>query len=320
MVKIDQFQKSKKQKKLPIPVISIGSITVGGAGKSPVTAYIANKLLEQGIKTAILTRGYKRKSSGQVIVSDGQDIICQDAAISGDEPLMLARQLGGKAIIIADSNRYAGGQKAIELGAQIAILDDGAQHTRLARDLDIILLNSQKPMGNGFMLPAGPLRDLPQRIQQADLLWLSGREQTNNVNIYQNIKAINARPEPGNPYLAFSGQTVSLEGLKIGAFCGLARPENFFNSLKSLNPKDLITFAFDDHHAYTKTDLGTIISNAEKAGVQYVVTTEKDLAKISADLWSGNIPLCVLPLVIKVEDDKNLSNLLSIILKGVPHG
>lgn len=290
----------KKPQKLDIPVISVGSITVGGAGKSPITAFLAQKLLDKGYKVAILSRGYKRQSQKLTVVADGRQILVNDYRESGDEPLMLARQLGGRAVVITYHDRYVAGLKATEMGCQVAILDDGAQHMKLQRDLDIIVLNPERPLGNGALLPAGPLRDLPSRIKKADLIWYHGNSDKSPTG--QSLMANRAGYVQSSCHL----NDLHITGQKIAVFCGLARPENFLNSLRELNPAEIVPILFPDHHAYSDGDLLEIIHRARKIGCRYAVTTEKDLAKINGATWPDGLPLLAAKLELQVIDNNSI--------------
>ncbi len=158
-----------KTTQLPVPVISIGNITVGGTGKTPLVAWVSRAIASEGRKVCILTRGYGRINAGErIVVSDGSSVLA-DAAQAGDEPLWLAENLKGAAAVICDSDRAAAGQWAISnLGADVFVLDDGFQHLQLGRDLNILAIDASNPWGGGRLLPYGRLRESRRGVSRAD--------------------------------------------------------------------------------------------------------------------------------------------------------
>lgn len=273
-----------KAQRLPRPVVSIGNITVGGTGKTPVTAYIARLLLGQGYKVAVLSRGYGGSLEGQsLVVSDGATIMLGPLEC-GDEPYLLASTVPGLMVVIG-TDRYAAGQLALQqLVPDIFLLDDGFQHLRLCRDLNILLLDSSRPFGNGWTLPAGLLREPAAAARRADLVILTrSSEGVALVPQASGIPRCTSRhritgllPLSGGQSALFS----SLANSKVLAFAGIADPSSFFDELKSRGLNLVHTIRLPDHTTYTKSDLSAIMEAIDKYGAEVAITTEKDGVKL----------------------------------------
>lgn len=261
-------------------VISIGNITVGGTGKTPTTLFLAQWLKDRGESVVILSRGYGRSSSGPVIVSDGHTIMAT-VSESGDEPQLLARRLQGVPVVV-DEDRVRGARLAeSHFCPSVILLDDGFQHRRLHRDLDILLFKKPPIFGNGFLLPAGPLRESKRSVNRAQVYW-------NNFSASQEHWPLS---DSGKPFIkasirarsvyTFEEQSVDLSGQKVFACCGIAQPKSFEQTVAALNA-DIVGFkAFSDHHNYTEEDIKEIESIRKDSGANYVVTTEKDFVKLA---------------------------------------
>jgi len=274
-----------KTQRLPRPVVSIGNITVGGTGKTPVTAYIASLLLDKGYKVAVLSRGYGGSLEGEnVVVSDGVTIMLS-ARECGDEPYLLASTVPGLMVVIG-TDRYAAGQLALQqLSPDIFLLDDGFQHLRLWRDLNILLLDATKPFGNHWTLPAGLLREPAAAAKRADLIILTRcpegttlDPQTSGTHACVSYHRItDLLPLSGNSAVPLS----TLETSKIFAFAGIADPEYFFNGLRSNGLNVIATIPFPDHVIYGETHVKTIAELFQTSGADYAITTEKDGVKLA---------------------------------------
>lgn len=270
-------KKILKSQKVDAFVISVGNITTGGVGKTPVVSKIAKYFISKGEKTAIISRGYGGKLSNKNInvISDGNEIF-YNADLSGDEPNWLAQNTNG-AIVITSKNRIKAAKYAIEhFGVKTIILDDGFQHRKLHRDLDIVLTDSEKGYGNEKLLPAGPLREGPEAFKRIDSLVVVSKNIDHSraeklakiTSKKMKINTIVCYTEPDYIYNIKTGAILE-KGSKITAMSAIGQPEQFY---KFLNDFDIIaTLSFDDHHSYTAQDLpqGTI------------VTTEKDAVKLS---------------------------------------
>lgn len=301
--------------KAAVPVISIGNIVAGGTGKTPVAIYVAQILIAQGLRTAVLSRGYKRKAKSREqkkniqVVSDGISILCL-ADEAGDEPFLMAWQLLGTkekpgAMVIVGRDRAAGAEKAEVLGAQVIILDDGFQHLRLQRDLDIVLLDSQRPYDNGWLLPAGMLRERRSALARADAIVLT---RCNNLNAefrMKNSKAamFKTRHKAGLPHGFAESLSADMDKLKkarIILFSGIARPESFEQSVRQAGLSFIAHIKYPDHHHYSPDHLKEIAKKAD--GCDYLLTTEKDAVRLPPGTDLGR-PLLVLPVEIEFLDE-----------------
>ena len=282
-----------KTTKVSSIVISIGNITCGGTGKTPLTIEIAKYLINKGFKVAILSRGYKRKftdtkSKGNVLVSDGEEILTDDEQ-SGDEPYLIAKNVP-KAIVLSGRDRIQTAQSAIKLGANILILDDGFQYLKLHRDENILILDEENPYDNGYLLPAGELRELPDSIKRATAIVLS-----NSKNITLRTETLNKikRYITGKPIIEMSYRIKNLKGMnivktinpaeikdkKIIAFSGIGNPKSFSDSLTETGLDIIEHIIFSDHNNYEFGDISRIINIAKKHNIENIVTTEKDAVK-----------------------------------------
>ena len=274
-----------RTRRLPVPVISIGNITVGGTGKTPVTAYIAQSLISKGVKVAVLSRGYGGSMEGRsAVVSDGQTIRLK-ADECGDEPFLLASTIPGLMVIIG-ANRYEAGEVAIkELSPDIFLLDDGFQHLALHRDLNILLLDYTRPFGNGWTLPAGLLREPRSSTRRADLIiqTRSPEKAASKIAVPDKTtclarhQLIDVYPLNGGTSQEFS----NLANLKIIAFAGIAEPDVFFNGLKAEGLNIVSSIAFSDHARYSNNQLEEIASLIQTSDADFAITTEKDGVKLT---------------------------------------
>jgi tetraacyldisaccharide 4'-kinase len=276
-----------KTNRLSCPVISVGNITVGGTGKTPLVVALAKGLMERGIPTAVLSRGYRRSRDAGCVVSDGRSIRLS-LEESGDEPYLMARSLPEIPVLVG-KDRFASGQTALEtFQVRGMILDDGYQHLSLHRDLDIVLIDSQAGLGNGFLLPRGALREAPHQIRRAQVVLLTKVERLEDCRgietfvrrIHPASVIFHSRYKPMG-LIGLRGEKAevkALQGKSVLAFCGVARPESFRILLKKLGAEILREIFFEDHHAYTQEDLRRI--EKEAGGADAVVTTEKDMVKL----------------------------------------
>lgn len=265
-----------KPKKVDAYVISVGNITTGGVGKTPVVSEIAKHFIKLGEKVAIVSRGYGGKLSNKNInlISDGENIF-YNARLAGDEPFWLAQNTKG-AIVVTSKNRYAAAKYAIEkFGVTKIILDDGFQHRKLHRDLDIVLMDSEKGFGNEKLLPAGPLREGQEAFKRVDKLVIVSKN-TDHTRAQKLAKIMGkklkiqtsvCKTEPDIIYNIKSGELLQ-EDTEITAFCAIGQPQQFYQFLNNYKIKQ--TVDFDDHHIYKEEEIPDGI----------VVTTEKDAVKM----------------------------------------
>ena len=299
-----------KQEKLPCKVISIGNITVGGTGKTPTVIILANLLKRKGYRPAVLSRGYGGKTKAPVnIVSDGNDILMEHAA-AGDEPILIAKYTEGIPVITG-SDRALTGKFAIKnLGVDILILDDAFQHRRLYRDIDIVLMNREKPFGNGFLLPRGPLREPPEALQRADIILWKDKTDDGRYPLYQEqgtdkfLPVLSGYLKPkaitkGNAKASLPSEHIM--GKNICAFAGIGSPETFGETIASLGGTLVALLAFPDHYRYTSTDISDILKQASASGAEMIITSEKDAIRLTAfpdflkDIFILKVEMEILP-------------------------
>ena len=276
---------------LPAPVISIGNITTGGTGKTPLVEWVSRTLSEQGRRVCILTRGYKRKITNRVVVSDGKELFA-NVTQAGDEPYWLAQKLKGVAAVICDADRAAAGEWAIaNLKSNAFVLDDGFQHLQLLRDLNILAIDATNPWGGGQLLPSGRLRESRRAISRADCVILTRTEQTANTGALQTEikKMFGERPVFTSQMNALGIRRLSSNQLErsetapqpVAAFCAVGNPESFFNNLRREGLTLVYTKAFPDHHFYKQSDIVELCEKATQLGAASVLTTAKDAVKLT---------------------------------------
>jgi tetraacyldisaccharide 4'-kinase len=253
-------------------VISVGNLAVGGRAKTPTTAAVARVLCDLGERPAILTRGYGRRrvDDGVVVVRDAGGIRA-DLDRSGDEPLMLARQLPGVAIL-ASGNRYLAGTVAERhLGATVHLLDDGFQHLQLDRDVDLVIVAGEDLDEASRTLPGGRLREPPDALLAADAV----------LALDEDVFALGPKPRHA-PFQMFRlrkslGETPAT---RVFAIAGIAKPERFFADVRAAGHELAGQKAFADHHRFSARDLERIVRDARAAGADAVITTEKDYVRL----------------------------------------
>ena len=274
-----------------VPVVSIGNLAVGGAGKTPAAMAVARRLLARGRRVALLSRGYGAARRDARVVSDGARVLL-GAADAGDEPALVARRLPGLRVLCGP-RRAAIARTAVEaLGADVLLLDDGFQHRALARDLDVVVLDAGDPFGNGRLLPAGPNREPRAALRRAGLLWLSrvdgadpaalealralAREATGRAP----VESRHAPVDVLDGELSRSFGLEALRGRRALLLAGVARPAGFRRTLGALGAEVAAERLFPDHHRFEPAELGDVLRAAERAGCEVVVTTEKDAVRL----------------------------------------
>lgn len=273
-----------RSRRLPRPVISIGNITVGGTGKTPVTAYIARLLLQQGYRVAVLSRGYGGSLEGQsIVVSDGATVMLSPREC-GDEPYLLASTIPGLMVVIGPDRHAAGLLAMQQLAPDVFLLDDGFQHLRLQRDLNILLVDYSRPYGNGWTLPAGLLREPVSAGKRADLI-IQTRSPDGILNkaMTEGIPSCNARHRIVDLLPLSGGDPTPLPcptPLKALAFAGIAEPSAFFDELRSLGLDLVHTIRFSDHTTYADAEVSGILDAMGHYGAEVAITTEKDGVKL----------------------------------------
>jgi len=274
-------------KKLPCPVISVGNISVGGTGKTPATIMLARFLQEFGLRPAILSRGYGRgnKSDRSVLVvgkGKGEDYLSV-----GDEPLLISRRLPDVPVLVGPS-RFLSGKMAIEQwGIDVMILDDGFQHRKLHRDLDIVLIGHELPWPRPKLLPLGNLREPIEAIKRAQIIFFpSGHEENLSLFPFDPCKQfffpVRLKPLEVKSGTGGSQPLHELSGKKICAFAGIAFPERFISTIEELGGEVVTFLSFPDHHPYRKVDIEMIRKRYAEKSHDMLLTTEKDEMRLLA--------------------------------------
>ena len=287
--------------RLPVPVISIGNITLGGTGKTPVVMALARAMQQRGYAVAVLLRGYGTKRRTPILVTPGASY-----AEVGDEALEYAHQLEQVQIWVG-SNRRLSARQAIDQGATLLLLDDGLQHWPLARDLDVTLLDVQHGLGNGQVFPAGPLREAARQLGRADLLVVTGT----GVGVEAQLPWPSQKPKYSLRFqLAIPD---GLQGRPVVAFCGIGLPQKFFQALSALGLQLTVQESFPDHHPYAEAELEHLLAVAQAQGA-VLVTTCKDSQRLPLPYRSQVVPI---PLNI---DPSSLDPLVQQVSARLGHG
>ena len=335
-----------RAQKINAPVISIGNITTGGTGKTPLVAWVARVVAQEGRRVCILTRGYGRADANRrVLVSDGERILA-NAREGGDEPFLLAEMLQGVAAVVSDADRVAAARYALEnLESQVFILDDGFQHLRLARDLDLVTVDATNPWGGGNLLPRGHLREPLNGLARADCIIVTRSEQAQDIDA---LRKQAARLSGGCPILLSRTRTKALTllseamlqsdaetrgggdaGIKaasprlaphpssliphplpspLAAFCAIGNPSAFFAQIRHDGNDLKFTRAFPDHHVYVQSDVDALVSEAMQAGALGLLTTAKDAVKLRSLRFE--LPCYVLEIELEFDDEEGLVRMI----------
>ena len=279
--------------RLRAPVISVGNLTVGGTGKTPCVAFLANFLRDEGHTVAILSRGYKREGSGRIEVSNGKELLCGPRE-AGDEPYLLARACPGVRVIV-DADRYAAGRWLEEREpVSIFILDDAFQHLRLERNLNLLLVDATEPLADAEMVPFGRLREPLSGLRRSDavivtrsdlpfdrgalerLIVKEAGRRTPVFYAYHEMTALR-RLDDGTPL-----DPATLRERPLAAVSGIARPQRFIDDLARLGLQIVWRRDFPDHHRYSRQEFLELTGTAREFGAEGIVTTEKDAANLPA--------------------------------------
>jgi tetraacyldisaccharide 4'-kinase len=314
-----------KSKRLPCFIVSIGNIAVGGTGKTPMAMYVAETAEQLGYKAVIVSRGYKGKAETiGGVVSDGRNLLMTPEA-AGDEPYMMAARLKNVPVVVG-KDRFKAGRLAIrEFNPDVLVLDDGFQHSKLQRDLDLVLLDYRKPFGNGHLLPRGVLREPVSALFGADAIILTKSEAVTDGKtlstkekfrffegktpvyravydplVYKVIKGKKKKfenvlqrafpPATARHERAGEYSSESIKGRTVFAFSGLADNYQFRRTVEGLKCKLSGFMGFPDHHSYTEKDLKNILAAAQRGRSDGLVTTEKDYVRFASNIeWSADL-------------------------------
>lgn len=275
--------------KVHVPVLSVGNITAGGTGKTPVVELLAAKLLAQGIRIAVVSRGYRRTTKGYFLVSDGKGRVAS-AREGGDEPVQIARKFP-TLVVIADELRSRGCARAVaEYRVDCILLDDAYQHRAMHRDMDIVVIDAVDGIYTQRLLPAGRLREPLENLRRADVLLLSKCEAKSSVeqmrlalSAYTHVPVYATRFMPRALRRLESDEDLpldTLQGVPAGIFSGIGRPEGFRRTLTLLRTDVVAERAFADHHWYGAGDIAALVEQGRTAGVRVWITTEKDAMRL----------------------------------------
>jgi tetraacyldisaccharide 4'-kinase len=282
------------------PVVSVGNLTVGGTGKTPLVAYLADLLLKRGWKPSILTRGYGRRNESELIAVEPARERSPNPREVGDEPALLARKLPQVPIVVGADRFLAGFLAESRFNADVHILDDGFQHMALARDVDIVVVDVTQKFSDAALLPAGRLREPVSALQRAHIIILSRVELGDAAKVKEQVRGVNPRA------MIFSIATRLREILTLAdgslhdveewrgkpalAFCAIGNPRAFFADLRRWGFTVVEEAAFRDHHVYTCAELDRLTARARQAGATALLTTEKDGMNLPPE-WKSEFPV-----------------------------
>lgn len=272
-----------------VPVISVGNLSAGGVGKTPFVELLVRKLTHKGRKVAVVSRGYKRATTGTVVVSNGS-VRCAEASDSGDEPAQMALKLVGT-VVIVDEQRVRGAQYAIDkFGVAAIVLDDGFQHRYIRRDADIVIMSAEEVHNPGLLLPAGNRREPLASLRRASLVAISRcdsvqhyEEALRSLRRWTNKPAIGLATKVSACRKASTRFSIDLAGLKgktVLAFSGIGNPKSFGKTLDALGVLVKKHVEFPDHHPYSESELRKLDEEGRALGVDFLITTEKDVARL----------------------------------------
>ncbi len=312
-----------KVREIGCKVISVGNITVGGTGKTPTVEFIARNLKEKGFKVAILSRGYGRTGKGIGLVSDGHRLLLGPGE-AGDEPYMLAKRLRNVPVFVG-ADRYELGRYALQRSPlDVIILDDGFQHIRLKRDLNILLVDGEKGFGNGHLLPRGPLREPLSAMKRADIFLITkassdtGRTADSIMDKQPEAAVFKSSYRPERLVSLRDGAKTGLDaisGRKVMALSAIANPSSFITLLSSLDCTLVSEISFPDHHSYAAKEMEGVEEKARAAGTEFIVTTEKDAVKIELFKDKMDMPIYYLEIGLNMND--NEERFINAILAGI---
>lgn len=309
-----------RTRQVGVPVISIGNLTSGGTGKTPLVEWTAQELAALDRKVCVLTRGYGRNNPGRrVIASDGKEVLA-DVARTGDEAFILAERLRGQAAVICDANRVSAAAWAIEnLGSDVFVLDDAFQHQQIARDLNILAVDAMNPWGNRRSIPGGILRESIGELSRADCVVITRTDLENPRRLQDEIE----KTHPGMPILLSRMKhsqlrevgtnspvtdSEKIKALTVGAFCGIGNPDSFFRLLQHEGYSLTYQHSFRDHYNFTQADVDVILRQAQSKGAQALLTTAKDAAKLRT--LTFGVPCYVAEIQIEIEHQEVLRHLI----------
>ena len=292
------------RRRLAHPVVSVGNLSVGGSGKTPLVRHIVRLLLQHGERPAVLSRGYRRTTADEgVVVVRSAEMVLADLDRAGDEPLMLAETLPGAAVLVGRDRFLAGRLAEARLGCTVHILDDGFQHLALERDVDLVLMSGEEIEGMQVM-PAGRLRERPSEAARADAIVLAHATADPGLIARRLGVTTSFRLTRGSGALSLCGgdaRPIDLApGSRVLAVAGIARPERFVSDLETRGFVLAATLTFRDHHRFSSADAREIARQAQAHAVDAILTTEKDAVRLQP-FATGSVPIAYVPLVVDVK-------------------
>ncbi len=295
-----------KTHRLNAPVISVGNLTLGGTGKTPCVAFIASTLLDAGHQVAILSRGYKRHTTGRVEVSNGKQILCSPVE-SGDEPFLLAQTCPGARVIV-DQDRYAAGHwLESQTPISVFVLDDAYQHLRVKRNLNLLLVDATEPLKLAKMVPFGRLREPLSQLRRANAVIVTRSDQ--EFDRAELIETIEKHSQPNTPVFFAHHEMTRLRqlgdkgsvklaefaGRNVAAVSGIAKPDRFNDDLQKAGMQIVLRQDFPDHHRYSSDEFAEVVGLAQSAKAEAIIITEKDAANLPDGLLNELLRQSKLP-------------------------
>jgi len=329
-------------RRLPVPVISVGNLTAGGTGKTPMVLNLAAELRRLGFRPAVVSRGYRGGAErGGGVVGDGERILLA-ANQAGDEPRLLAERLPGVPVVVG-ADRFSAGMTAIsQFFPDLILLDDGFQHRRLARDLDLVLLDARRPLGNGHLLPRGPLREPPSALKRADALILTRSDrgvfplpkasESEGIPVFRTIHRPALRKIvpagdcvvgdfPEGPFEVSRGEGSDRrggaalgDGRRAFVFSGLANNADVLRTVAALGGRPVGAMDFPDHHAFSAADREAIFQAARACGADILITTEKDAVRL---LGGARFPLDLFVVGVDIDFGTDANRFLDFLTRKV---
>ena len=314
---------------LPAYVISVGNLTTGGTGKTPFVVMLAKFASRNGIRTAVLSRGYKRRKSHRfLIVSDGTKTLVSSEE-SGDEAFLLAKKLDSVPVLVSKKRSRIGFLALKLFNSQLLLLDDGYQHLSIKRDLNILLIDSLRQFGNNSLLPAGPLREPIKEIRRADIIVLTKCKDIHSTHGFSSylqerhpeIPILRADHSPEKVWLPLKNKSYTpqfLSGKRIVAFAGLASPEDFFIMIEDLGGIIVHSRSFPDHKYYNKREIKELANLKELLNADFLLTTEKDWARIDGKTgYDDTLAILTIKIRLLPGQEREKKKLFCVIKEGI---
>ena len=309
----------RRKDRIGKPVISVGNVTVGGTGKSPMVQYLCRGLHRRGLKPAVLSYGYGGSLSGKYGLVSDRSAMRLTPSIAGDEPVMLAASLPGIPVLVCKDRRITGRTAVNELESDVLVLDDGFQVWKLHHDVEVVLINGNNPFDNGRTLPAGRLRERLSVLRRADCIvatgvWEAEERKDITARVYRlapSAPLFFARfVQTGLiPIAGSSEMTIGeIAGKKVLGLCSIANPSSFEQMLADLNVNVAARERFPDHHTYTAKDIAAVNHKVEECSAELIVTTDKDAIKLDAHQFA--VPVYSLRIRVEIDDEDGFWDLV----------